>query len=127
MENVQENTNDSITPEVAPPETPPLEAPPKKRKALSPEALDKLKVAREKAAEANRAKKHERLKAKQAREEAIRASKDPIVVVEQSEDDEQLEGPPGVIFVRRKRPKHQAPEKTAEEKQLEKAYQMMFG
>jgi hypothetical protein len=127
-------STDSITPELAPkaaapeaPVTAPPEVTPKKRKTLSPEALEKLKIARERAAETNRAKKQERLKAKQEREEEIRATRDPIVVVEQSESDEELTGPPGVIFVRRRRPKPQVPEKSPAEIELEKAYQKMFG
>tara|TARA_R100000278_G_scaffold10037_1_gene11787 strand:+ start:631 stop:882 length:252 start_codon:yes stop_codon:yes gene_type:complete len=74
------------------------ETPKKVRKPLSDEALEKLKMARERAAESKRLKKQEKLEKSRAM--------DPIVVVEQSSDDsDELEGPPGVIFVRRRRNK----------------------
>ena len=56
----------------------------------------------------------------------MQATYDPVVVVEQSDSDEQLEGPPNVIYVRRKRAKPQ-PEKTAEQMQADRLYQRMFG
>lgn len=119
MDETLENSTESITPEPEP------EPPVKVRKPLSADALEKLKVARERAAESNRAKKIERQKAREARQEEIRRTHDPIVVVEQSESDpEDLEGPPGVIFVRRRRAK---PVKTNEELAADLAYQRMFG
>ena len=73
-----------------------------------------------KAAETNRRKKQER-------EAAMQATYDPSLVVEQSDSDpEQLEGPPGVVFVRRKRAKPQ-PEKSAEQLQQDVMYARMFG
>ena len=101
---------------------------PSSRKPLSEAALEKLKVARVKAAEANRAKKKQRDAAKKEREEELQAAREPIVIVEQSESDsEDLEAPPGVIIVRRHRPVQKVPEKTPEELQIELAYKMMFG
>ena len=77
-----------------------------------------MAVAREKAAAAKKKQREER-------QAALQATKDPIVVVEQSDSDpEQLEGPPGVLFVRRRRPK---PEKTPEQEAFERAYARMFG
>ena len=112
-----------ISPNAEPTDTQPthtVEPPPKKRKALSTDALDKLKTARVKAAEANRRKKQER-------QAAMQATYDPILVVEQSDSDpEQLEAPPNVIVVRRKRAKPQ-PEKSAEQIQQDILYARMFG
>ena len=57
----------------------------------------------------------------------MQATYDPILVVEQSDSDpEQLEAPPNVIVVRRKRQKQQ-PEKTAQEMEADRAYARMFG
>ena len=127
MEETLENSTDSITPEVlsVAPETK------KVRKPLSEQALEKLKIAREKAAESNRAKKVERdLKKKQDDEllqQTLQQTRDPIVVVEQSDSDpDELTGPPGVIFVRRKRPKSE-PVKSNEQIAQEAAYLRMFG
>ena len=79
-----------------------------------------MKVAREKAAESKRRKKQER-------QAVLQATYNPVVVVEQSDSDpEQLEGPPGVVFVRRKRAKPQ-PEKSAEQIQQDIMYARMFG
>ena len=80
------------TPEPPPPEAPP---PPKKKK-LSEDRLTKLAKARARASEV----------AKEKRERKTRPSDDPIVAVEQDESDEdQFEGPPGLLGVRRKRAK----------------------
>ena len=53
---------------------------------------------------------------------------DPILVVEQSEDDDdQLEGPPGVIFVRRKRAKPKdTPKEPAMSQDMQDMYMRMF-
>jgi len=51
----------------------------------------------------------------------------PIVVVEQSDSDEDEFEAPGVVFVRRKRSKLAVPEKSAEELQMDKLYSHMFG
>ena len=104
----------------------------KSRKPLTEVALEKLKVAREKAAIANRAKKEERLRVEKEREEMIQATKDPILVVEQSESDEEsLEAPPNVLIVRRKRPKPKVPEKSPQQVEKERLhslhYHRMFG
>ena len=57
----------------------------------------------------------------------MQASYDPVVVVEQSDSDpEQLEGPPGVVFVRRKRARPQ-PERSAEQVEQDRMYARMFG
>ena len=88
------------------------------RKLSVAHQLEKLKAARVKAAEANRRKKQER-------QAAMQATYDPVVVVEQDfSDPEQLEAPPGVIVVRRKKAK---PEKTAEQLEADRQYQRMFG
>ena len=125
LENYTTSTSDPepIPPNAEPTDTRPTQTvapPPKKRKPLSTDALDKLKAARVKAAEANRRKKQER-------QAAMQATYDPVVVVEQDlSDSEQLEGPPGVVFVRRKRAKPQ-PEKSAEQLQQDVMYARMFG
>lgn len=110
--------------------------PAKVRKPMSDEALAKLAKARERAAEVNRQKKEERLRAKVAaldppKEEAQRVQQKPpmdpgvVLVVEQSEsDDDNFEGPPGVVFVRRKRQK--APERTPHERHMDDLYHRMF-
>ena len=123
MEETLENSTDSITPEVlsVAPETK------KVRKPLSEQALEKLKIARGKAAESNRAKKIERDLKKKQDDELLQQTRDPIVVVEQSDSDpDELTGPPGVIFVRRKRPKSE-PVKSNEQIAQEAAYLRMFG
>ena len=129
MDRLENSTTSTPDPEPIPPNAEPTDTqptqrvdtapPPQKRKPLSTEALEKLKAARVKAAEANRRKKQER-------QAAMQATYDPVVVVEQSDSDEQLEGPPNVIFVRRKRAKPQ-PEKTTEQMQADRLYQRMFG
>ena len=67
--------------------------------------------------------------AKEKRERKARPLDDPIVVVEQDESDEdQFEGPPGVLFVRRKRAKKPEPpvaQTISPEMQL--LYASMFG
>lgn len=113
------------------PDVPPKVEP--KKRVLSEAALGKLRIARESAARANRAKKEARDAAKKEledqkkqREEEIQRSKDPIVIVEQSaSDSEDLEcAAPGVILVRRKRAK---PKKTEADLEMDKHYFRMFG
>ena len=89
---------------------------PKVKKPLSEDRLNKLKKARERASEV----------ARQRRQAKAPSRDDPIVVVEQSESDDDLEGPPGVIFVRRKRskPKIETPQYPPEMNYL---YASMFG
>ena len=128
MDHLENSTTSTPDPEPIPPNAEPtdtqpthtVEPPPKKRKPLSTDALEKLKAARVKAAEANRKKKQER-------QASMQATYDPVVVVEQSDSDpEQLEAPPNVIVVRRKRAKPQ-PEKSAEQLQQDVMYARMFG
>ena len=130
MDHLENSTTSTPDPEPIPPNAEPTDTqptqkvdtapPPKKRKPLSTEALEKLKTARELAAAANRKKKQER-------QAVLQATYNPVVVVEQSDSDpEQLEGPPGVVFVRRKRAKPQ-PEKSAEQLQQDVMYARMFG
>ena len=123
MDDLENSTTSTPDPEPIPPNAEPTDKhpthtvapPPKKRKPLSSEALEKLK-----AAQANRRKKQER-------QAAMQATYDPILVVEQSDSDpEQLEAPPGVIVVRRKRTKPQ-PEKSAEQLQQDILFARMFG
>ena len=103
------------TPELPPPEAPP--PPPKKK--LSEDRLAKLSRARARASEV----------AKEKRERKARPSDDPIVVVEQDESDEdQFEGPPGILFVRRKRAKKPEPLATPTiSPEMQLLYASMFG
>ena len=49
----------------------------------------------------------------------------PVLIVEQSEsDDDTFEGPPGVLFVKRRRQKQ--PERSREEVQMDAAYNLMY-
>ncbi len=103
-----------------------------KKSKLSEDRLAKLSKARVRAAEVNKQRKEDRLRAKVAALDAPKVKQepamDPVVVVEQSDSDpEQLEGPPGVLFVRRSRKKLPTPEKTPEQMHLDKMYRDMFG
>ena len=101
------------------PEPPTPEAPPPKKK-LSEDRLTKLAKARARASEV----------AKEKRERKTMPSDDPIVVVEQDESDEdQFEGPPGVLFVRRKRAKKPEPVPAAPSisPEMQLLYASMFG
>ena len=110
----EEISEATITPE---PPTPEPEAPPPKKKKLSEDRLAKLSRARERASQV----------AKEKRERKARPSDDPIVVVEQDESDEdQFEGPPGVLFVRRKRAKKLEPPPTISP-EMQLLYASMFG
>ena len=101
------------------PEPPTPEAPPPKKKKLSEDRLAKLSRARERASQV----------AKEKRERKARPSDDPIVVVEQDESDEdQFEGPPGVLFVRRKRAKKlEPPVAPTISPEMQLLYASMFG
>ena len=103
------------------PEPPPEpEAPPPAKKPLSKDRLTKLAKARARASEV----------AKEKRERKARPSDDPIVVVEQDEaDEDQFEGPPGVLFVRRKRVKKPEPPPAAPtiSAEMQLLYHSMFG
>ena len=106
------------------PETDPVQEKPKK--VLSEDRLQKLARARERASQVAREKRDRK---KQMPVEST-ASGDPVVVVEQSESDEdQLEGPPGIIFVRRKRSKKAAPapEAPAVNHEMNYLFASMFG
>ena len=106
----QEIKSDNVQPEEA--------APPKKKK-LSQDRLAKLAKARERASEVAREK----------REKKAMPSDDPIVVVEQSQSDEDhFEGPPGVLFVRRKRAKKaEPPPAPTVSLEMQLLYASMFG
>ena len=107
------------------PETDPVQEKPKK--VLSEDRLQKLARARERASQVAREKRDRK---KQMPVEST-ASGDPVVVVEQSESDEdQLEGPPGIIFVRRKRSKKAAapaPEVAPVNHEMNYLFASMFG
>ena len=105
------------------PETDPVQEKPKK--VLSEDRLQKLARARERASQVAREKRDRK---KQMPVEST-ASGDPVVVVEQSESDEdQLEGPPGIIFVRRKRSKKAAtPEAAPVNHEMNYLFASMFG
>ena len=82
--------------------------------------------ARERASEVAKEKRESKIRAKAAEldkpsDSTPDFSDDPIVVVEQSEsDEEKLEGPPGVVFVRRKRAKPKVSD-------MDHLYYRMFG
>jgi len=124
------------------------------KKIVDEKRLAQLAKARERAAFVNRQKKEQRLRDKVAAldgaserseplaEDAVASRLDagrpeqhasrasatqPIVVVEQSDSDPEEFEAPGVVFVRRKRPKPRVPEKTQEELQMDKLYSHMFG
>ena len=113
---------------------------PVKKIGLDEKRLSQLASARKRAAEVNREKAQQRLRdrvaamdapVKPPQSEVVTPPphhEQPIVVVEQSEsDEERLEGPPGVVFVRRRRPKPVAPQKTTEELEMDRMYSRMFG
>ena len=122
--------NDSIQPmpteEPAEEASPPTqveeqEAPPPapKSKKLSKDRLEKLARARARASEVARMK----------RERKNKAFDDPVVVVEQDESDQDtFEGPPGIIFVRRKRAKKpEPPPANTMSPEMQMLYASMFG
>lgn len=107
---------------------------------LDEKRLAQLAKARERAAVVNRQKKEARLRARVAALDAAPSTSrkndeatatgvehQPIVVVEQSESDSEEFSAPGVVFVRRKRPKPKLPEKTPEELEMDRMYLRMFG
>ena len=115
--------NDVESTESVPQETTfevPEETPPEpKKKKLSQDRLAKLAKARERASEVAREK----------REKKAMPSDDPIVVVEQDESDEDtFEGPPGILFVRRKRVKKpEPPAAPTISPEMQMLYASMFG
>ena len=91
----------------------PPSPPSRPRKKLSDKRLASLAKARERASQVAREKREAKAKPK------IEA---PIVVVEQEESDEdEYEGPPGILFVKRKRAKPKPPDNN------DLAYFQMFG
>ena len=106
-----------MEPESEQPEVTETPEPEPQKKPLSEKRLAALAKARERASAA--AKERREKKEKPRRD----YTDDPIVVVEQSESDsEDLEGPPGVLFVRRKRTKKPTPPPD-----LTPLYMQMFG
>ena len=125
----EEKIEDS-TPE--PPEDVQIPEPVVARKPLSETRLAQLAKARERAAEVKRERKEQKLRDKVAVLDRPVASQkkemgpmNPVLIVEQSEsDDDSFEGPPGVLFVKRRRQKK--PERSREEVQMDFAYHRMF-
>ena len=125
----EEKIEDS-TPE--PPEDVQIPEPVVARKPLSETRLAQLAKARERAAEVKRERKEQKLRDKVAvLDQPVASQKkemgpmNPVLIVEQSEsDDDSFEGPPGVLFVKRRRQKK--PERSREEVQMDFAYHRMF-
>ena len=128
-------SSESEQPMETPPESEIPVAPVKKK--LSERRLESLAKARERASQVAKERRESKIRAKAAEldtaestpgaklrersEIATDFSDDPIVVVEQSEsDEEKLEGPAGVVFVRRKRAKPKVNE-------MDHLYYRMFG
>ena len=110
----------------------PIPEPVVARKPLSENRLAQLAKARERAAEVKRERKEQKLRDKVAvLDQPVASQKkemgpmNPVLIVEQSEsDDDSFEGPPGVLFVKRRRQKK--PERSREEVQMDFAYHRMF-
>ena len=128
-----------IAPEITPEITPDPVPSPVKKSGLDEKRLSQLANARKRAAEVNKERANQRLRDKVTAMDAPITPpqsevvtppphhEQPIVIVEQSEsDEEQLEGPPGVVFVRRRRPKPKAPEKSPDELRMDALYSRMF-
>ena len=127
-----------IAPEITPEITPDPVPSPLKKIGLDEKRLSQLANARLRASQVNREKAQQRLRDKVAQMDAPITPpqsevvtpphhEQPIVIVEQSEsDEEQLEGPPGVVFVRRRRPKPKVPEKSSNELRMDALYSRMF-
>lgn len=97
------------------------------KKQLSEKRLESLAKARQRASEVAKERRESKLRAKvEALDKPLvdktpHYSDDTVVVVEQSEsDEERLEGPPGVVFVRRKRAKPKVND-------MDHLYYRMFG
>ena len=112
------------------------------KKIVNEKRLAQLAKARTRAAEVNRERAQQRLRDKVAKMDGLpsdlqtspraqpkdsSSNEQPLVVVEQSESDEDRFEAPGVVFVRRKRPKPKVLEKTAEEVEMDRMYLRMFG
>ena len=99
-------------------------------KVISEAKRAQLVKARERAVQVKRERREERLRAQVAALDPPKSKEpitpmDPILVVEQSDsDEEQFEGPPGVLFVRRRRQK--PPERSARDIALDQMYAGMF-
>ena len=119
IESMQPIDTEEVSEATITPEPPTPEAPPPKKKKLSEDRLAKLSRARERASQV----------AKEKREQKMRPSDDPIVVVEQDESDEDVfEAPPGVLFVRRKRVKKpEPPAAPTISPEMQVLYHSMFG
>ena len=125
------------TPDPVPEITPDPVPSPVKKSGLDEKRLTQLASARLRASQVNKEKAQQRLRDKVAamdapitppQSEIVTPHREqPIVIVEQSESDEEtLEGPPGVVFVRRRRPKPKVPEKSADEMRMDALYARMF-
>ena len=113
----EEPAEEALPPtQVEEPQAPPA---PKKKKLLSEDRLTKLAKARERASQV----------AKEKRERKAKPFDEPVVVVEQDESDEDtFEGPPGIIFVRRKRAKKPEPvQEPSISPEMQMLYASMFG
>ena len=104
---------------------PEISTTPPVKKKLSERRLESLARARERASQVAKERRESKIRAKAAELDTAEStpdfSDDPIVVVEQSEsDEEKLEGPPGVVFVRRKRAKPKVSD-------MDHLYYRMFG
>ena len=113
----EEPAEEALPPtQVEEPQAPPA---PKKKKLLSEDRLTKLAKARERASQV----------AKEKRERKAKPFDEPVVVVEQDESDEDsFEGPPGIIFVRRKRAKKpEPPPANTMSPEMQMLYASMFG
>ena len=127
---MSEEKIDASTPES--PEDVSIPEPVVARKPLSENRLAQLAKARERAAEVKRERKDQKLRDKVAvLDQPVASQKkemgpmNPVLIVEQSEsDDDSFEGPPGVLFVKRRRQKK--PERSREEVQMDFAYHRMF-
>ena len=126
-------------PDPVPDPIPEIATDPVKKSGLDEKRLAQLASARKRAAVVHKEKAQQRLRDKVAAMDASITPpqsevvtppphhEQPIVIVEQSEsDEEQLEGPPGVVFVRRRRPKPKVPEKSADELRMDALYSRMF-
>ena len=116
---------ESMEEEIKPEATESVETQEKAKKPLSEDRLKKLEKARARASEVAKQKRESKKMPKQT----VESTDNPVVVVEQSESDEdQLEGPPGIIFVRRKRSKKAAtPEAAPVNHEMNYLFASMFG
>ena len=123
IESKNESMESMQTMEDKPEATESVETQEKAKKPLSEDRLKKLEKARARASEVAKEKRERK------NQMPVESSGDPVVVVEQSESDEdQFEGPPGIIFVRRKRSKKAAtPEAAPVNHEMNYLFASMFG